>query len=328
MSNPDYQKLMDMTFKGSFISNTLTKLLKKEISPEDFNKLLAQKKTEISAKNPSLSEEQKYQILMITKDEVVDTPNQTSSPKISESSEKPEKNDIKKGIHNNFPFYYIALYITILGLSMLMTAANIKLGKPALISNEFETGEGNFKILEDANENNPNFELSSEGQETKLNLNLKRHSLLILPKMKKIVFPTFEGVLSFIIKYGLSIVNISIGLFGRFLDKKSIKWFKIRVATIFTILPIIRIYMLYKINSEFVNNYGNQNLDFYKSKELFQYNPKSLPYNLYNEIAHSLFSIFLALNHASAYVIDSFYRSNNVVCEYIQNIFKLKNKIN
>ena len=34
MSNPDYQKLMDMTFKGSFISNTLTKLLKKEISPE------------------------------------------------------------------------------------------------------------------------------------------------------------------------------------------------------------------------------------------------------------------------------------------------------
>ena len=328
MSNPDYQKLMDMTFKGSFISNTLTKLLKKEISPEDFNKLLSQKKAEISAKNPSLSEEQKYQILMITKDEVGDTLNQTSSPKISESNGKPEKNDVKKGIHNNFPFYYIALYITILGLSMLMTAANIKLGKPALISNEFETGDGNFKILEDANENNPNFELSSEGQETKLNLNLKRHSLLILPKMKKIIFPTFEGVLSFIIKYGLSVVNISIGLFGRFLDKKSIKWFKIRVATIFTILPIIRIYMLYKINTEFVNNYGNQNIDFYKSKELFQYNPKSLPYNLYNEIAHSLFSIFLALNHASAYVIDSFYRSNNVVCEYIQNIFKLKNKIN
>ena len=328
MSNPDYQKLMDITFKGSFISNTLTKLLKKEISPEDFNKLVSQKKSEISEKNPSLSEEQKYQMLMIAKDEVLETPIQTSSQKISESYEKPEKSDIKKAIHNNFPFYYIVLYITILSLSMLMTAANIKLGKPALISNEFETSEDNYKILEDANENNPNFELSSEGIETKLNLNLKKHSLLILPKMKKIIFPTFEGVLSFIIKYGLSLVNISIGLFGRFLDKKSIKWFKIRVATIFTILPIIRIYMLYRINNEFLNNYGNQNIDFYKSKELFQYNPKSLPYNLYNEIAHSFFAIFLALNHVSAYVIDAFYKSNNVVCEYIQNIFKIKNKIN
>ena len=327
MSKPDYQKLMDITFKGSFISNVMTKLLTKEISPEDFNKLLSQKKSEISAKNPSLSEEQKYQMLMIAKDEIVDAKNQTPSQKV-DSKENTEKNDVKKIIHNNFPFYYIVIYITILSLSMLMTAANIKLGKPALVSNEFETTDGNFKILEDANENNPSFELSSEGQETKLNLNLKKHSLLILPKMKKIIFPTFEGVLSFIIKYGLSIVNITIGLFGRFLDKKNIKWFKIRVATIFTILPIIRIYMLYRINSEFLNNYGNQNIDFYKSKELFQYNPKSLPYNLYNEIAHSFFSIFLALNHVSAYVIEAFYKSNNIVCEYIQNIFKLKNKLN
>lgn len=328
MSKSDYQKLMDMTFKGSFISNSLTKLLSKEISTEDFNKLLSQKKSEISSKNPSLSEEQKYQMLMISKDEIPEAPYQTNSESQKiKNDEKSEKSEIKKAIHNNFPFYYIIVLVSALSLSMLMTAANIKLGKPALISNEFQTAEGNFKILEDANENNQDLELSSEGQDNKINLNLKKHSLLILPKMKKIIFPTFEGVLSFIIKYGLSVVNVTIALFGRFFDKKNIKWFKIRVATLFTILPIVRIYMLYRINSDFVNNYGNQNIDFYKSKELFQYNPKSLPYNLYNEIAHSLFSFFLALNHVSAYVIDSFYRSNNFACEYIQNIFKIKNKL-
>ena len=146
--------------------------------------------------------------------------------------------------------------------------------------------------------------------------------------MKKIIFPTFEGLLSFIIKYGLSVVNITVALFGRFFDKKNIKWLKIRVATIFVFLPMIRIYMLYKINKEFINNYGNQNIEFYKSKDLFQYNPRSLPYNLYNEIAHSFFSMFLALNHVLVYVVDAFYKSNNIVCEYIQNIFKMKNKIN
>ena len=64
--------------------------------------------------------------------------------------------------------------------------------------------------------------------------------------------------------------------------------------------------MLYKINNEFLTNYDNQSIDFYKSKELFQYNPRSLPYNLYNEIARSLFSMFLALNHVSSYVVDEF----------------------
>ena len=332
MSKEDYQKLMDQTFKGSFISNSLTKLLSKEISPEDFNKLLSQKKSEISSKNPSLSEEQKYQLLMTSKDEILEKPSQTNeSTKLldnNEKSEKIEKNEIKKTIRNNFPFYYILLTISALGLSMLMTAINIKLGKPALISNEFETSSGNFKILEDANDNNQDLEISSIGQNMKLNINFNKNSLLILPKMKKIVFPTFEGLLSFIIKYGLSVVNISVALFGRFFDKKNIKWLKIRVAIIFVFLPIIRIYMLYKINNEFLTNYGNQNIEFYKSKELFQYNPRSLPYNLYNEIAHSFFSMFLALNHVSAYVIDSFYKSNNIVCEYIQNIFKFKNKIN
>ena len=332
MSKEDYQKLMDQTFKGSFISNALTKLLSKEISLQDFNKLLSQKKTEISSKNPSLSEEQKYQLLMISKDETPEKPSQPSeSTKLlenNEKTEKNEKNELQKSIQNNFPFYYLILTISALALSMLMTAANIKLGKPALISNEFETSTGNFKLFEDANDNNQDLEISSIGQDMKLNINFKKNSLLILPKMKKIIFPTFEGLLSFIIKYGLSIVNVSVALFGRFFDKKNIKWLKIRVATIFVLLPIIRIYMLYKINNDFLTNYGNQNIEFYKSKELFQYNPRSLPYNLYNEIAHSLFSMFLALNHVSAYVVDAFYKSNNVVCEYIQNIFKLKNKIN
>ena len=325
MSKSDFQKLMDLTFKGSFISNNLTKLFIKEISIEDFNKLISQKKAEISSKNPSLSEEQKYQILMSAKEEIVDSQSQPNSSKKVDSEKKSE---VKKSIFNNFPFFYIVLLVSALGLSMLMTAANIKLGKPALISTELKTEEGNFKILEDANENDQDLELSSEGQESKLNLNLKRHSLLILPKMQKVIFPTFEGVLSFFIKYGLSVVNVTIALFGRFLDKANIKWFKIRMAIIFTILPIIRIYMLYKINCEFVNNYGNQNIEFYKSKELFQYNPRSLPYNLYIEIANSLFSFFLALNHISAYVIDAFYKSDNFVCYYIKQIFKLKNKIN
>ena len=324
MRKADFQKLMDLTFKGSFISNNIAKLLSKEISPEDFNKLLSQKKAEISSKNPSLSEEQKYQMLMLAKDEIIES---QSQPNSSKTEKKNEKNEVKKSIFNNCPFFYIIILVSALGLSMLMTAANIKLGKPALISTELKNEDGNFKILEDANENEQDLELSSEGQESKLNLNLKRHSLLILPKMKKIVFPTFEGVLSFFIKYGLSVVNVTIALFGRFLDKNNIKWFKIRVAIIFTILPIIRIYMLYKINCEFVNNYGNQNIDFYKSKELFQYNPRSKPYNLYVEIANSLFSFFLALNHVSAYVIDAFYKSDNFVCDYIKQIFKLKNKI-
>lgn len=327
MSRQDYQKIMDLTFKGSFLSNNLAKLLSKEITPEDYKKLLSQKISEISAKNPSLTEDQKYQLLMTAKDAKIETPTQTiTPPKVSENYEKPEKGEVHKTLQNNFSTVYIMLLLFTLGLSMLMTAGNIKLGKAALITNESDTTEGNFKILEDANENDQDLELSS-GDNMKLNLNFKKNSLLIMPKMKKIVFPTFEGVLGFVIKYGLSVVNITIGLFGRFF-KDRIKWLKIRVAMFFTILPFIRIYMLYKINKEFVNNYSNQNIEFYKSKELFQYNPKNLPYNLYVEIANSLFSLFLALNHVSAYVIDIFYKSNNFICEYIKNFFELKNKLN
>ena len=329
MSKKEFQDLMNFTFKSSFISNNLTKLFSKEISPEEFKKIVSQKKSEIAKKNPSLTEEEKYKIFMGSNDEKVETTIQPNvSQKDVENDIKLEKSGIKKSIFNYFPFIYIILLISSLGLSILMTSANIKLGKPALIASELETTESNFKILEDANENNKDLELSSEGQDLKLNLNFKKHSLLIMPKMKKIIFPTFEGLLGFIIKYGMNVVNLLITLFGRFFDKKNIKWIKIRMCIIFTILPIVRIYMLNKINNEFISNYGNQNLEFYKSKELFQYNPKNLPYNLYNEIAHSLFSIFLALNQVSAYLVDIFYKGNTIFCEYIKNIFEIKNKIN
>ena len=323
MSKQDYQKVMDMTFKGSFLSNNLAKLLSKEISLEDYKKLLLQKISEISSKNPSSTEDQKYQMLMTAKDEQIETPN--TPQKLVENFDKSEKSETRKTFLNNFSTIYILLLFVTLGLSMLMTGLNLKLGKPALITNETEnTTKGTFKILEDANENQ-DLELSS-GEDIKLNLNFQKNSLLIMPKMKKIVFPTFEGVLGFVIKYGLSIVNLSIGLFGRFFKDK-IKWFKMRIAIVFITLPFIRIYMLYKINQEFINNYSNQNIEFYKSKELFQYNPRNLPYNLYVEIANSLFSLFLALNHVSGYVIDAFYKSNSYLCEYIKNIFELKNKL-
>jgi hypothetical protein len=325
MSKSDYQTLMDQTFKGSFISNTLTKLLSKEISPQDFKKLISEKRAEISSKNPSSTEDQKYQLLMLAKDEKVDSSSTISSQKVIESIDKSEKDSPKKIIQNNLPLYFILVLLGALFLSMLMTASNIKLGKPALISEGLETEQGNFKILEEANQNNVDVELSSETKDVIFNLN--KHSLLIMPKMKKVIFPTFEGVLGFIIKYGLSIVNISIALFGRFFNGKNIKWLKIRIAIVFACLPIIRIYMLNKINNQFVSSYNSQNVEFYKSKELFQYNPRNLPYNLYVEIANSLFSFFLALNHVSGYVIESFYKSNNFVCEYIKNFFEVKNKL-
>lgn len=325
MSKSDYQKLMDQTFRGSFISNSLTKLLSKEISLEDFKKLISAKKSEISSKNPSSTEEQKYQLLMSANDEKTDSSTTVSSQKVIESFDKSEKDSPKKIMQNNLPFYFIIVLFCTLFLSMLMTASNIKLGKPALISEGLETEQGNFKILEEANENNVDVELSSESKDIKFNLN--KHSLLIMPKMKKVIFPTFEGVLGFIIKYGLSIVNLSIALFGRFFNGKNIKWLKIRIAIVFACLPIIRIYMLNQINNQFLNSYSSQNVEFYKSKELFQYNPKNLPYNLYVEIANSLFSFFLALNHVSGYVIESFYKSNNYICEYIKNFFEIKNKL-
>ena len=325
MSKSDYQTLMDQTFKGSFISNSLTKLLSKEISPEDFKKLISEKRSEISSKNPSSTEEQKYQLLMLANDEKTDSTTTISSQKVIESFDKSEKDSPKKIIQNSMPLYFILVLLGTLFLSMLMTASNIKLGKPALISEGLETEQGNFKILEEANENNVDVELSSETKDVKFNLN--KHSLLIMPKMKKVIFPTLEGVLGFIIKYGLSIVNVSIALFGRFFNGKNIKWLKIRIAIVFAFLPIIRIYMLNKINNQFVSSYNSQNVEFYKSKELFQYNPRNLPYNLYVEIANSLFSFFLALNHVSGYVIESFYKSNSYICEYIKNFFELKNKI-
>ena len=325
MSKSDYQTLMDQTFKGSFISNTLTKLLSKEISPQDFKKLISEKRSEISSKNPSSTEDQKYQLLMLANDEKTDSTTTISSQKVIESFDKSEKDSPKKIIQNSMPLYFILVLVCTLFLSMLMTASNIKLGKPALISEGLETEQGTFKILEEANENKIDVELSSENKDVKFNLN--KHSLLIMPKMKKVIFPTLEGVLGFIIKYGLSIVNISIALFGRFFNGKNIKWLKIRIAIVFACLPIIRIYMLNKINKQFVSSYNSQNVEFYKSKELFQYNPRNLPYNLYVEIANSLFSFFLALNHVSGYVIESFYKSNNFVCEYIKNFFEVKNKL-
>ena len=250
MNKQDFQKLMDTTFKGSFLSNTLTKLYTKEISPEVFKQLISQKKTEISSKNPSLTEDQKYQMLMTAKDDKSEASSQpTSTSKVLETKEKPEKTELKKFAKFNLPFYYIILLVSTLSISILMTAPNIKLGKPALISEGLETEQGNFKILEEANQNNVDVELSSETKDVKFNLN--KHSLLIMPKMKKVIFPTFEGVLGFIIKYGLSIVNVSIALFGRFFNGKNIKWLKIRVAIIFACLPIIRIYMLNKINNQF-----------------------------------------------------------------------------
>jgi hypothetical protein len=326
MNKQDFQKLMDTTFKGSFLSNTLTKLYTKEISPEDFKQLISQKRNEISSKNPSLSEDQKYQVLMMADDDKKETESQpTSSTKLLENKDKPEKSDLKQSaIKFNLPLLYIIILVSTLALSILMTAPTIKLGKPALISTDLESTDGNFKILEDAKEKNPELEFTTEAQDVKFNL--KKNSLLILPKMKKIIFPTFEGVFGFVIKYGLNIVNLSITLFGRFFNKNNIKWLKTRLCIIFTLLPMIRIYILYRINNEFKYDYQSQKLEFYKSKELFQYNPKNLPYNLYSEIAHSLFSMFLALNQVSAYVVDAFYKSNSIICEFIKNIFEIKTK--
>ena len=127
MSKQEYQKIMDMTFKGSFLSNNLAKLLSKEISVEDYKKLLLQKVSEISSKNPSSTEEQKYQMLMTAKDEKIETPNQSNTTqKLVENSEKSET---KKTFLNNFTTIYLLLLFVTLGLSVLMTGLNLKLGK-------------------------------------------------------------------------------------------------------------------------------------------------------------------------------------------------------
>jgi len=53
-----------------------------------------------------------------------------------------------------------------------------------------------------------------------------------------------------------------------------------------------------------------------------------LPYNLRAELANSLFSMFLAMNHISAFVVEAFYKSNNYVGEAIKKFFDIKNKLN
>ena len=324
MDKVDFQKLMEQTFKSSFLVNILTKLYAKKISQEDFKKLLNEKKLEITKQNPSFTEMEKYQALMTISEEKLEVSNSTT--KIIETKEKPITPESKGIIQQTFPFYYLIMLLCVYSLSLFMTASNVKFGKPVLVhNNELKSDGANFRFLENVNENNTNFELYSEEKNVKLNF--KEHSFLIMPKMKKIIYPTVESALGCLIKFGLNAVNIFVALFGRFFDKKFIRWLKIRMAFLFFFLPIIRMYMLYKINCDYMANYQNEAFSFYKSKELFQYNPKNLPYNLRVETANSLFSMFLAMNHISAFVVEAFYKSNNYVSEMIKKFFDIKNKL-
>ena len=324
MDKLEFQKLMEQTFKSSFIINLLTKLYAKEISKEDFKQLLNEKKSEITKQNPSLTEMQKYQTLMTINEEKIEISN--SSTNIVETKDKTENSDKNKVIKSNLAFYYISVLLFIYCSSLFMTVSNVKFGKPALVHSEIKSEEANFRFLQNINENNTNFELFSDEKNVKFNS--KENSFLILPKMKKVIFPTFESALGCLIKYGLNAINIFVAILGRFYDKKFIRWLKIRMACLFFILPIIRMYMLYKINYNYIANYQKEDFQFYKSKELFQYNPKNLPYNLRTELANSLFSMFLAMNHISAFVVEAFYKSNNFVSEIIKKFFDLKNKLN
>ena len=324
MDKVDFQKLMEQTFKSSFLVNILTKLYAKEISQEDFKKLLNEKKLEITKQNPSFTEMEKYQALMTINEEKLEVSNSTT--KVIETKEKPITPESKGIIQQTFPFYYLIMLLCVYSLSLFMTASNVKFGKPVLVhNNELKSDGANFRFLENVNENNTNFELYSEEKNVKFNF--KEHSFLIMPKMKKIIYPTVESALGCLIKFGLNAVNIFVALFGRFFDKKFIRWLKIRMAFLFFFLPIIRMYMLYKINCDYMANYQNEAFSFYKSKELFQYNPKNLPYNLRAETANSLFSMFLAMNHISAFVVEAFYKSNNYVSEMIKKFFDIKNKL-
>ena len=324
MDKVDFQKLMEQTFKSSFLVNLLTKLYAKEITQEDFKKLLNEKKLEIAKQNPSFTEMEKYQALMTISEEKLEVSNSTT--KVIETKEKPITPESKGIIQQTFPFYYLIMLLCVYSLSLFMTASNVKFGKPVLVhNNELKSDGANFRFLENVNENNTNFELYSEEKNVKFNF--KEHSFLIMPKMKKIIYPTVESALGCLIKFGLNAVNIFVALFGRFFDKKFIRWLKIRMAFLFFFLPIIRMYMLYKINCDYIANYQNEAFSFYKSKELFQYNPKNLPYNLRVETANSLFSMFLAMNHISAFVVEAFYKSNNYVSEMIKKFFDIKNKL-
>ena len=324
MDKVDFQKLMEQTFKSSFLVNILTKLYAKEISQEDFKKLLNEKKLEISKQNPSFTEMEKYQALMTISEEKLEVSN--TATKVVETKEKPTTPEIKGIVQQSFPFYYLFMLLCVYSLSLFLTASNVKFGKPVLVhNNELKSDGANFRFLENVNENNTNFELYSEEKNVKLNF--KEHSFLIMPKMKKIIYPTVESALGCLIKFGLNAVNIFVALFGRFFDKKNIRWLKMRMAFLFFFLPIIRMYMLYKINCDYMANYQKEEFSFYKSKELFQYNPKNLPYNLRAELANSLFSMFLAMNHISAFVVEAFYKSNNYVSEMIKKLFDIKNKL-
>ena len=183
MDKLDFQKLMEQTFKSPFLVNILTKLYSKEISQEDYKKLLSEKKSEIEKQNPSFTETQKYQALMTSTEEKLEIPNSSSKllePK--EKSETPEKKE--KQFLPNFPFYYIIVLLFIYSSSLFLTASNVKFGKPVLVhNNELKSDIGNFRFLENVNENKTNFELYSE--EKNMKLNFKDHSFLIMPKMKK-----------------------------------------------------------------------------------------------------------------------------------------------
>ena len=329
MNKSQYDELMKLTFKGTFMINTLTKLLSNEISPEEYKKLILEKKSEISSKNKSLTEDQKYDLLMRSNDIKTETVEKiaTSSNKISESDDKKESLLVKKNIKNNLTLYYIIIAVGCLYLSIFLTALNVKFGKPVLVAaDESISNEGDFRILKEVDEKNIDMELSNEQKDFKLNLN--KHSLLITPKMKKVVLPTFEGLLGIISKYGLSVFGTVFTIFGRFIDGKNIRWLKIRLAIIFTLIPIVRVFLLNKMNNEFLSMNKNQDMDVYRSKEFSQYNPKNLNYNLYIEIAHSFFSIFLALNNALPFVVEAFYSGNSFACESIKKLFNYKNKKN
>ena len=196
MNKSKYDELMKLTFKCSFITTSLTKLLSNEISPEEYKNLILSKKSEISSKNKSLTEDQKYDLLMRaidTKNETVEK-NTSSSNKISDVDDKKETFLSKKIIKNKLSLYYIILAVGCLYLSIFLIAINIKFGKPVLIpAEETFTNEGDFRILKEVDEKNIDIELSNEQKDFKLNLN--KHSLLITPKMKKIVLPTIEGLL-------------------------------------------------------------------------------------------------------------------------------------
>ena len=326
MDSLEFQKLMEHTFKSSFIVNILSKLYSKEISKEDYIKLLNEKKSEIAKQNPSLSEIGKYQKLMTISDEKIETLSTNATSESLKTKIKTDNIDTKKIIKFSYSFYYILFLLIVFTSSLLLSAKNVKFGRPVLIKNETTPKEHDLRFLQRINENGTNFELFSD--ERNMKLNFKEYSLLILPKMKKLIIPTIEGALGFFTKFGLVIINLYTAILGRFYDKKFVRWVKIRVAVLFFFLPIIRLYIVNKINNNYITNYQNEELNFYKSKELFQYNPKNLPYNLNIEIPNCLFSMYLALNSISGFAIEAFYQSNSYVSEIIKKYFDIKNKLN